>query len=232
MSKFKQALMIAAMIFLSAFVILSMVKNQIREERQAQHYRQMDSLLESTGLDYIEYFDPFSETTDMNIRLYADGEGYGIVTACLALEEVTGGELLYSTMYPADTGDETIRIWYGICGTETEPQFLLLLDEDNPRCRDVDLVGNRTAGQMDTKGTVQKILTDLSGLPDDGNQIEVTLYTAEVQEVEVKNGFSFNNVIERTGQEVYAAAQKIKETREPYLSFTIDLNEALEQMDW
>ena len=85
---------------------------------------------------------------------------------------------------------------------------------------------------MDTKGTVQKILTDLSRLPDDGNQIEVTLYTAEVQEVEVKNGFSFNNAIERTGQEVYAAAQKIKETREPYLSFTIDLNEALEQMDW
>ena len=48
----------------------------------------------------------------------------------------------------------------------------------------------------------------------------------------MKNGFSFNNAIERTGQEVYAAAQKIKETREPYLSFTIDLNEALEQMDW
>lgn len=131
-----------------------------------------------------------------------------------------------------DTGDETVQAWYGICGTEAEPQLLLLLDEDNPRCRDVDLVGNRTAGQMDTKGTVQKILTDLSGLPDDGNQIEVTLYTAEVQEVEVKNGFSFNNAIERTGQEVYAAAQKIKETREPYLSFTIDLNEALEQMDW
>lgn len=232
MSKFKQALMIAAMIFLSAFVILSMVKNQIREERQAQHYRQMDSLLESTGLDYIEYFDPFSETTDMNIRLYADGEGYGIVTACLALEEVTGGELLYSTMYPADTGDETIRIWYGICGTETEPQFLLLLDEDNPRCRDVDLIGNRNAGQMGTQGTVRKILTDLSGLPDDENRIKVILYTAEVQETETETGFGLNDTIEKNAQNILEAMEQIEATRKPYLSFTIDLNEALAQMDW
>lgn len=232
MSKLKQFLMIAAMIFLSAFVILSMVKNQIREERQAQHYRQMDSLLESTGLDYIEYFDPFSETTDMNIRLYADGEGYGIVTACLALEEVTGGELLYSTMYPADTGDETIRIWYGICGTETEPQFLLLLDEDNPRCRDVDLIGNRNAGQMGTQGTVRKILTDLSGLPDDENRIKVILYTAEVQETETETGFGLNDTIEKNAQNILEAMEQIEATRKPYLSFTIDLNEALEQMDW
>ena len=86
MSKFKQALMISVMVFLSAFVILSMVKDQMRQERQIQHYRQLDSLLESTGLDYIEDFNPFTETTDMRIGLYADGEGYGIVTACLAPE--------------------------------------------------------------------------------------------------------------------------------------------------
>ena len=54
----------------------------MRQERQIQHYRQLDSLLESTGLDYIEDFNPFAETTDMRIGLYADGEGYGIVTAC------------------------------------------------------------------------------------------------------------------------------------------------------
>ncbi len=198
MSKFKQALMISVMVFLGAFVILSMVKDQMRQERQIQHYRQLDSLLESTGLDYIEDFNPFAETTDMRIGLYADGEGYGIVTACLAPEEITGGEVLRSAMYPVDTGDETVQAWYGICGTEAEPQLLLLLDEDNPRCRDVDLVGNRTAGQMDTKGTVQKILTDLSGLPDDENRIEVTLYTAEVQETETETGFGFNDTIERT----------------------------------
>ena len=232
MSKLKQFLMIAAMIFLGAFVILSMVKDQIRQERQAQHYRQMDSLLESTGLDYIEYFDPFTETTDMNIRLYADGEGYGIVTACLAPEEVTGGELLYSTMYPVDTGDETVRIWYGICGTETEPQFLLLLDEDNPRCRDVDLIGNRNTGQMGTQGTVRKILTDLSGLPDDENRIKVILYTAEVQETETETGFGLNDTIEKNAQNILEAMEQIEATRKPYLSFTIDLNEALAQMDW
>ena len=73
MSKFKQALMISVMVFLSAFVILSMVKDQMRQERQIQHYRQLDSLLESTGLDYIEDFNPFTETTDMRIGLYADG---------------------------------------------------------------------------------------------------------------------------------------------------------------
>ncbi len=232
MSKFKQALMISVMVFLGAFVILSMVKDQMRQERQIQHYRQLDSLLESTGLDYIEDFNPFAETTDMRIGLYADGDGYGIVTACLAPEEVTGGEVLRSAMYPVDTGDETVQAWYGICGTEAEPQLLLLLDEDNPRCRDVDLVGNRTAGQMDTKGTVQKILTDLSGLPDDENRIEVILYTAEVQETETETGFGLNDTIEKNAQNILEAMEQIEATRKPYLSFTIDLNEALEQMDW
>lgn len=232
MSKFKQALMIAAMIFLSAFVILSMVKNQIREERQAQHYRQMDSLLESTGLDYIEYFDPFSETTDMNIRLYADGEGYGIVTACLALEEVTGGEVLRSAMYPVDTGDETVQAWYGICGTEAEPQLLLLLDEDNPDFRDLDLVGNGNTGRMHTNGSLQRTLTSLSKMLGGENRIKVILYTAEVQETETETGFGLNDTIEKNAQNILEAMEQIEATRKPYLSFTIDLNEALAQMDW
>lgn len=232
MSKLKQFLMIAAMIFLGAFVILSMVKDQIRQERQAQHYRQLDSLLESTGLDYIEDFNPFAETTDMRIGLYADGEGYGIVTARLAPEEITGGEVLRSAMYPVDTGDETVQAWYGICGTEAEPQLLLLLDEDNPRCRDVDLIGNRNTGQMGTQGTVRKILTDLSGLPDDENRIKVILYTAEVQETETETGFGLNDTIEKNAQNILEAMEQIEATRKPYLSFTIDLNEALAQMDW
>lgn len=232
MSKFKQALMISVMVFLGAFVILSMVKDQMRQERQIQHYRQLDSLLESTGLDYIEDFNPFAETTDMRIGLYADGEGYGIVTACLAPEEITGGEVLRSAMYPVDTGDETVQAWYGICGTETEPQFLLLLDEDNPRCRDVDLIGNRNTGQMGTQGTVRKILTDLSGLPDDENCIEVILYTAEVQETETETGFGLNDTIEKNAQNILEAMEQIEATRKPYLSFTIDLNAALAQMDW
>ena len=209
MSKFKQALMISVMVFLGAFVILSLVKDQMRQERQIQHYRQLDSLLESTGLDYIEDFNPFAETTDMRIGLYADGEGYGIVTACLAPEEVTGGEVLRSAMYPVDTGDETVQAWYGICGTEAEPQLLLLLDEDNPRCRDVDLIGNRNAGQMGTQGTVRKILTDLSGLPDDENRIEVILYTAEVQETETETGFGLNDTIEKNAQNILEAMEQI-----------------------
>ncbi len=170
MSKFKQALMISVMVFLGAFIILSMVKDQMRQERQIQHYRQLDSLLESTGLDYIEDFNPFAETTDMRIGLYADGEGYGIVTACLAPEEITGGEVMRSAMYPVDTGDETVQAWYGICGTEAEPQLLLLLDEDNPDFRDLDLVGNGTAVRCIRMERCRKLLTDLSGLPDDGNQ--------------------------------------------------------------
>ena len=175
MSKFKQALMISVMVFLGAFVILSMVKDQMRQERQIQHYRQLDSLLESTGLDYIEDFNPFAETTDMRIGLYADGEGYGIVTACLAPEEIAGGEVLRSAMYPVDTGDETVQAWYGICGTEAEPQLLLLLDEDNPRCRDVDLVGNGNTGRMHTNGSLQRTLTSLSKMLGGENRIEVTL---------------------------------------------------------
>ena len=175
MSKFKQALMLSVMVFLGAFVVLSLVKNQMRQERQIQHYRQLDSLLESTGLDYIEDFNPFAETTDMRIGLYADGEGYGIVTACLAPEEITGGEMLRSAMYPVDTGDETVQAWYGICGTEAEPQLLLLLDEDNPDFRDLDLVGNGNTGRMHTNGSLQRTLTSLSKMLGGENRIEVTL---------------------------------------------------------
>ena len=232
MKKLKQGLMIAVMVFLGAFVVLSLAMDQIRQERQIQHYQQLNDLLQSTGLDYIENFNPFTEITHQHIGLYADGEGYGLVTASLAPEETTGGELLYSTMHPADTSDETVRIWYGICGTEAEPQLLLLLDEDEPRCRYLDLIGNRTAGQIETEKTVRKVLTDLNGLPDSENRIQVTLGSAEPQETELKTGFGLSGTIERTGQEVYAAAQKIKETREPYLTFSLDLTEALEQMEW
>lgn len=232
MSKLKQFLLLAMIGLLSAFVVLSLAMNQIRQERQTQHYRQLNDLLHSTGLDYIETFDPFTETIDMDIGLYADGEGYGIVTASLAKEEVTGGEVQYSAVYPASTGDETIRVWYGICGTKAEPQLLLLLDEDEPRCRSLDIVGNRTTGQIETEETVSQVLTDLSGLPDDEHRIEVILHTAEPQEIELKEGFGLNDTIERTGREVYAAAQKIKETKKPYLTFSIDLTQALAETGW
>ena len=232
MSKFKQALMISVMVFLGAFVILSLVKDQMRQERQIQHYRQLDSLLESTGLDYIEDFNPFAETTDMRIGLYADGEGYGIVTACLAPEEITGGEMLRSAMYPVDTGDETVQAWYGISGPGAVPQLLLLLDEDNPDFRDLDLVGNGNTGRMHTNGSLQRTLTSLSKMLGGENRIEVTLYTAEVQETETETGFGFNDTIRKNAENALATAEQIEATREPYLSFTIDLNEALEQMDW
>ena len=168
----------------------------------------------------------------MRIGLYADGEGYGIVTACLAPEEVTGGEVLRSAMYPVDTGDETVQAWYGICGTEAEPQLLLLLDEDNPDFRDLDLVGNGNTGRMHTNGSLQRTLTSLSKMLGGENRIEVTLYTAEVQETETEIGFGFNDTIRKNAENALATAEQIEATREPYLSFTIDLNEALEQMDW
>ena len=69
MSKLKQFLLLAVIGLLSAFVVLSLAMNQIRQERQTQHYRQLNDLLHSTGLDYIETFDPFTETIDMDIGL-------------------------------------------------------------------------------------------------------------------------------------------------------------------
>ena len=96
----------------------------------------------------------------------------------------------------------------------------------------MDLIGNRNTGQMGTQGTVRKILTDLSGLPDDENCIEVILYTAEVQETETETGFGLNDTIEKNAQNILEAMEQIEATRKPYLSFTIDLNAALAQMDW
>lgn len=53
-----------------------------------------------------------------------------------------------------------------------------------------------------------------------------------MQETETEIGFGFNDTIRKNAENALATAEQIEATREPYLSFTIDLNEALEQMDW
>ena len=49
---------------------------------------------------------------------------------------------------------------------------------------------------------------------------------------ESETGFGFNDTIRKNTENALATAEQIEATRESCLSFTIDLNEALEQMDW
>ena len=231
MCKLKQFLLLAMIGLLSAFVVLSLAMNQIRQERQTQHYRQLNDLLHSTGLDYIETFDPFTETIDMDIGLYADGEGYGIVTASLAKEEVTGGEVQYSAVYPASTGDETIRVWYGICGTEAEPQLLLLLDEDNPTCRKMELIGadHRSLTLLQDQYRVETMMEELPGLLDSEDQLTVSLYAAEGADLELDFGY---NMIERNAPNVVESSKEFEKVKTLYLTFSIDLTQALAETGW
>ena len=50
MSKLKQFLLLAMIGLLSAFVVLSLAMNQIRQERQTQHYQQLNDPVSYTHL--------------------------------------------------------------------------------------------------------------------------------------------------------------------------------------
>ena len=60
-------------------------------------------------------------------RLISTGNMDGTLENCPGMKERVARliALLRSAMYPVDTGDETVQAWYGICGTEAEPQLLL-----------------------------------------------------------------------------------------------------------
>ena len=132
MSKFKQALMISVMVFLGAFVVLSLVKNQMpgRSGRS------------STTVSWTACWRAPAWTTSktstplLKPPICASGSmptGRAMASSQPALpqEEITGGEVLRSAMYPVDTGDGTrTGLVRHSRGTRAEPQLLLLLDAD------------------------------------------------------------------------------------------------------
>jgi len=227
MKKLKQGLLLAVLLLLGAYVTIPLIKQQIG----IWHSGKISDLFNSFGYNYLYDRSILTDEGSVRIGLIRVDDGYCLVTVSLpSLWEEAVAQ--YTPVYAADTDDETVRAWYGICGTEAEPQLLLLLDEDNPDFRDLDLVGNGNTGRMHTNGSLQRTLTSLSKMLGGENRIEVTLYTAEVQETETEIGFGFNDTIRKNAENALATAEQIEATREPYLSFTIDLNEALEQMDW
>lgn len=225
MSKLKQALLIAAMVLLGAYVAIPMVK----DEMQRRRYSELHELYNSTGYDYLYYESSNEEDYIMDVGIYADGDGYGIVTACLPAEGEK--ELLRSPMFPAETGTEHIRFWYGICGTKANPKLLLLLDEDEPLCREMELNGadHRSLTYLQDQYRVDTMLVDLPGLPDSENNLTVSLYTAEDVDLELDFGYNF---VEKSASDVVETSEEFQDAKNLYFEFTINLTEALARTGW
>lgn len=60
----------------------------------------------------------------------------------------------------------------------------------------------------------------------------MTLYASDAPEAETSVESGLNDTIEKNAQKLISTAEKIEETKEIYLTFTIDLTEALAQTGW
>ena len=227
MKKLKQGLMIAVMVFLGAYIAIPLAKHQVDLWR----IRKISDLFSSFGYDYLYDMNAGYGKDQSKIGLIRYGESYQLVTVSLP-DLWQDAVVQYTPTYQADTGDDTIRAWYGICGTEGEPQFLILLDEDTPLCRDLSPEGNGSAGQIGSQEPVKMSLSDLNGLPDDENRIMVTLYAADASKVETTVGTGLNDTLEQNAKAILDVAEEIEETKKAYLSFPIDLTEALSETGW
>ena len=227
MKKLKQGLLLAVLLLLGAYVAIPLAKHQVDLWR----IKKISDLFRSFEYDYLYDMSAGNGKDQSRIGLIKYGESYQLVTVSLP-DLWQDAVVQYTPTYQADTGDETIRAWYGICGTEAEPQLLILLDEDNPRCRDLSLEGNGSAGQIGTQEPVKMTLSDLNGLPDDDNRIMVTLYASGASKAETSVGTGLNDTLEQNAKALFEGAEEIEETKESYLSFSIDLTEALARTDW
>ncbi len=227
MKKLKQGLLLAVLLLLGAYVTIPLIKQQIG----IWHSGKISDLFNSFGYNYLYDRSILTDEGSVRIGLIRVDDGYCLVTVSLpSLWEEAVAQ--YTPVYAADTDDETVRAWYGICGTEAEPQFFLLLDEDEPRCRKLDLDGSGGAGQIGAQEPVKIVLAGLNGLPDKENRITVTLYASDAPEAETSVESGLNDTIEKNAQKLISTAEKIEETKEIYLTFTIDLTEALAQTGW
>ena len=224
MKKLKQGLLLAVLLLLGAYVTIPLIKREI----QHQHTQKLNELYKSTGYDYLRTEIAGSEGNDMIIGIYEDGDGYSIATACLP--DQGEGELLYTPMYSAETGAESVRLWYGICGNAQEPQLLLYLDEDDPLCRSMELDGADHRSMSYIQDIfVDTMLTDLNGLVDNENRLTVSLFAAEGVDFEIKPGF---NMVENMAPDVLTASEELNKDKQLYLQFSIDLTEALARTGW
>lgn len=131
MKKLKQGLLLAVLLLLGAYVTIPLIKQQKEDWR----YDELNELYNSTGYDYLytEGIPDFDSNDLVMLGAFQDGDGYKLVTACVPAE---GEPALYeSPLFRAETGDPATEVWYGIGGIEANPQLILMLKEQNPRCR-------------------------------------------------------------------------------------------------
>ena len=226
MKKLKQGLLLAVLLLLGAYVTIPLIKQQ----RENWRYDELNELYNSTGYDYLytESIPDFDSNDLVMLGAFQDGDGYKLVTACVPAE---GEPALYeSPLFRAETGDPATEVWYGIGGIEANPQLILMLKEQNPRCRVLELDG----AEHRNHGNLQDIpidfsYTDLNGLPDSNNCVTVSPCSVENVELEFETGF---NMIENNASDVLETSEKMDEVQQLYLKFPIDLTEALARTGW
>ena len=222
----KRLLMIAAMLLMAAIVLPPLARDQI----QTWKYSRINDLMDETGHENIRR-DASGGMGDAELMMgvYSDGEGYGIVT--VHAPSWTESTVYENPMYPAATGDDRVRVWYGLCGLKEEPVLQIFVDEDEPRCRMITLDGadHRSLEHLQDL-PVEFFATELTGLPDAENRLTVTLYTMDGSYWELDSHFNVRPEAAAPG--VLEAAEEAEGKEEEYLTVEIDLTEALAAVNW
>ena len=225
MKKLKQGLLLAVLLLLGAYVTIPLIKQQIG----IWHSGKISDLFNSFGYNYLYDRSILTDEGSVRIGLIRVDDGYCLVTVSLpSLWEEAVAQ--YTPVYAADTDDETVRAWYGICGNAQEPQLLLYLDEDDPLCRSIELDGADHRSMSYIQDIfVDTMLTDLNGLVDNENRLTVSLFAAEGVDFEIKPGF---NMVENMAPDVLTASEELNKNKQLYLKFPIDLTEVLARTGW
>ncbi len=138
MKKLKQGLLLAVLLLLGAYVTIPLIKQE----------GQLGAMMSSTSCTTAPGMTIF--TPKVSLILTAMTGDAGRLPGRGRLQ--TGHRLcacrrakpaLYeSPLFRAETGDPVTEVWYGIGGIEAQdPQLILMLKEQNPRCRVLELDG-------------------------------------------------------------------------------------------
>ena len=225
MKKLQKLLLLAMIVVLGTFVAVPLIKDQL----QSWRFDKLNELRNSTECDYLYTESGHQDDHLISMGICVDGKGYSIDT--IYLPPKGEGSVLRTPMYPAKTGDESVRAWYGICGTPEYPYLMILLDEDNPTCRKMELIGadHRSLTLLQDQYRVETMMEELPGLLDSEDQLTVSLYAAEGADLELDFGY---NMIERNAPNVVESSKEFEKVKTLYLTFSIDLTQALAETGW
>lgn len=226
MKKLKQGLLLAVLLLLGAYVTIPLIKQQIG----IWHSGKISDLFNSFGYNYLYDRSILTDEGSVRIGLIRVDDGYCLVTVSLPSlwEEAVAQYTLSMQRTP------TMKQ----CGPGTAsaaPRRTPVLPAAGRGRAPLPEAGSgwqRRCWADRRAGASKIVLAGLNGLPDKENRITVTLYASDAPEAETSVESGLNDTIEKNAQKLISTAEKIEETKEIYLTFTIDLTEALARTGW